>query len=371
MKRKLLLFGLLLSFGLGFAQTEKELSPEEKARRERNIQAGNPFKKFGYKPKIATLSKGKYLEFHDLDSIVRIGSYFYHVKNKKLTGYEMYENKNSEATLRPELTSRWLSPDPLAEEFPEWSPYTFTFNNPVRYTDPTGLAPEDMIPPGDFYNENGKYLGTDGIDDGKVYVVKTTESSFDSGVSSAGISRGDYKATKKFIKNNSGNTSAFESNSMAYDNSVELVGGESVRQSMVNTVNNDNGRGGTSDANNREYGGVVRNGEVIVSPAGPVGNPKTDLNAFVTHPDVRTGDILFHSHPSGQIIEGAGANSSGTTIGGTTTTYQWGLAPSTHDVRNASGTGYVFSRRNGTIYIYNSSGVIATFPQKSFVTPKK
>lgn len=145
MKRKILLFGLLFSFGLGFAQTEEELTPEEKERRERNIQAGNPFKKYGYTPKIATLSKGKYLEWHDLDSIVRIGSYSYHVKKKDITGYNIHEDKNSEATLRPELTSRWLSPDPLAEEFPSWSPYNFVYNNPIRYTDPDGRAPFDWI----------------------------------------------------------------------------------------------------------------------------------------------------------------------------------------------------------------------------------
>ena len=86
MKQRLLFLVLLLSFGLGFSQTKDSLSGEEKARREKNIQAGNPFKEFGYKPKIATLSKGKYLEFHDLDSIVKIGSFSYHVKKKQITG---------------------------------------------------------------------------------------------------------------------------------------------------------------------------------------------------------------------------------------------------------------------------------------------
>jgi len=145
MKKYILLFTLFLSFGLSFAQTKDSLSVEEQEKRKRNIEAGNPFKKFGYTPKIATLSKGKYLEWHDLDSIVRIGSYSFHVKKKDITGYNTDEDKNSESTLRPELTSRWLSPDPLAEEFPSWSPYNFVYNNPIRYTDPTGLAPEDWV----------------------------------------------------------------------------------------------------------------------------------------------------------------------------------------------------------------------------------
>lgn len=153
MKQQLLLFGLLFSFGFGFAQTKDSLSVEEQEKRRRNIEAGNPFKKFGYTPKIATLSKGKYLEWHDLDSIVRIGSYSFHVKKKDITGYNMDEDKNSESTLRPELTSRWLSPDPLAEEFPSWSPYNFVMNNPLRYNDPLGLAPDDVIISGTLKQE--------------------------------------------------------------------------------------------------------------------------------------------------------------------------------------------------------------------------
>src|SRR5690606_16119488 len=39
--------------------------------------------------------------------------------------------------------SIWLSVDPLAEKYLSWSPYNYTFQNPIRYVDPTGMAPED------------------------------------------------------------------------------------------------------------------------------------------------------------------------------------------------------------------------------------
>lgn len=112
--------------------------------------AQNPFEKFGYTPKIGTLSKGKYVEHFDNDSIVRIGSVLYNPFSKTIVGFVQTEKIHSEATLAPEIISRWLTPDPLAEEFPDTSPYVFTNNNPIRFVDPKGLAPFDVIINGDL-----------------------------------------------------------------------------------------------------------------------------------------------------------------------------------------------------------------------------
>ena len=49
-------------------------------------------------------------------------------------------------------TSLWLSVDPLAEKMPSWSPYNYTFNNPVKYTDPYGREPFNE------YDKNGKMI---------------------------------------------------------------------------------------------------------------------------------------------------------------------------------------------------------------------
>lgn len=333
----------------------------------------NPFEKFNYTPKVGTLSKGKYIEHFDNDSIAQIGSILLNVHTGRITGYVVREVRYSEATLEPEIVSRWMNPDPLAEEFYEWSPYNFGKDNPIYFVDPDGRF---AAPFGDFIDENGKKIGSDGIDDGKVYVVKTTQTDFDSGVASAGITKDQAKATAKFIKQNDGNTAAFQENSIAYDNSVEIEGSQATRQSMVDIVNQDNGRGGTKAANNREYGGTVNNdGTVTESPAGAVASPKNNSHASISHTITGSTKSTFHSHPSGQVVEGTGANRNSTggstTLGGSTTTYSFQKAPSPTDVNGSRRTNYVFSRSNGRVYIYSGNGVIATVPQKRFVTPKQ
>lgn len=124
-------------------KTRDSLTPKEAERRRKNIAIGNPFAKYGVYPKIATLSKGKYLEFHDKDSIVIIGSVKYNTKQKKIV--ELLEIDLSDPDAQPigDTHGRWISPDPLSEEFPDWTPYRYGFNNPITFTDPTGML-EDI-----------------------------------------------------------------------------------------------------------------------------------------------------------------------------------------------------------------------------------
>ncbi len=59
------------------------------------------------------------------------------------TGYYYYGARYYDPSI-----SIFLSVDPLAEQFPNYNPYTYTMNNPVNLVDPTGMAPEgsDWIP---------------------------------------------------------------------------------------------------------------------------------------------------------------------------------------------------------------------------------
>jgi RHS repeat-associated protein len=40
---------------------------------------------------------------------------------------------------------RFTTVDPMVSEFPSWTPYHYVHNNPLRYTDPTGMSANDII----------------------------------------------------------------------------------------------------------------------------------------------------------------------------------------------------------------------------------
>lgn len=122
--KKLILFIAIL---LGFIRT----------------QAQNPFAEYGYEPKIATLSQGQFIETFDNDTIVQIGSVLFNTKSKQIVAFVQTDTMYSEATLQPDIVSRWMSPDPLADHPTQigLSPYHFVGNNPILWTDPDGRCP--------------------------------------------------------------------------------------------------------------------------------------------------------------------------------------------------------------------------------------
>jgi hypothetical protein len=124
MKKTLLLFTVLLGFISVNAQN-------------------NPFAEMGYEPKIATLSNGQFNESFDNDTIVQIGSVMFNTKTQQIVAFVVTDTMYSEATLEPDIVSRWISPDPLADHpnQVDKSPYQYAWNNPVLFTDPDGRCP--------------------------------------------------------------------------------------------------------------------------------------------------------------------------------------------------------------------------------------
>jgi RHS repeat-associated protein len=256
----------------------------------------------------------------------------------------------------PDL-GRWTSIDPLSETYGSWSPYHYAMNNPIRYTDVFGMGA------GDFYDESGKYLGTDGKDDGKLYVVTDKQE------------KKEIKATDK----TGGTTQVSDVKSSTELPSANVRGemGKAVDRAGSPSFHEEGGFFGTTEQGG-EYVVHAEPGE----SADPSIDPEASISVFkaANKDDLAaaaggTIDGTFHTHPDGTVTSGAtGSN----TIGGTITTAGFGNEPSNingerGDIPNAqenrmgvTGNHYVLAQGNKTVYVYNGGGTVAKFPFKQF-----
>lgn len=105
---------------------------------------------------------------------------------------------------------RWHSVDPMAEDYASKSPYHFSGNNPVRFLDLNGMNY------GDYYNTDGTWLGSDGIDDEKVYTadaVTKNDKGIVTGAENANelsISHSEFQTISAIVKHEVGTSDANE-----------------------------------------------------------------------------------------------------------------------------------------------------------------
>ena len=102
------------------------------------LTAQNPFQEFDVEVPVITLCNGKFPEFIPNDTIHRMGTVVIDTRTGKII--ELIDTDSIKVTYnyRPDVASRWISPDPLSEEFPDRTPYNYVKNNPIARIDTDG-----------------------------------------------------------------------------------------------------------------------------------------------------------------------------------------------------------------------------------------
>ena len=165
----------------------------------------------------------------------------------------------------------FTSMDPLCEKYYNISPYMYCAGNPIRYVDPTGMAY------GDYFDRDGNYLGTDGEDDGEIYIVT------------------DRKERKQISKNEG----KVEPGSIS---SAQNIGNVEVLKASIDVLDRTTNNGAIAE----ECSVVPKNGKAVSGQQG------TYSTATLPHVDDPLASIHSHSwNPNNGKIGDLATNPSG------------------------------------------------------------
>ena len=200
---------------------------------------------------------------------------------------------------------------------------------------------------GGFYDEKGRYLGSDRQNTGKVYVIRSEIKEV--------MDKKDEIIS--FFLNESSSLSWND----VYNCFVEIVPSRFMRNMMYTIVSKDDGKGGTKESNNREYGGFINEvGMVIAVDAGEPKNPNVHGDIISIDFPYGTKYATFHSHPSGT------GESYFDDLGEHTPIFQ--QEPTKTDFSIAGNhICYVFGRRSDLVYVYNKNGIQTIIQTSCFI----
>ncbi|MFA6083778.1 DUF6443 domain-containing protein [Mucilaginibacter sp.] len=110
-------------------------------------QLGNTRLSFDRNPSIPTAARRIQEDEYYAFGLRNTGGYDYSNNNRYLyNGKEIQTDLTNQydygARFYDPVIGRWTSVDPMAEEGRRWSPYTYAFSNPMRFTDPDGMWPD-------------------------------------------------------------------------------------------------------------------------------------------------------------------------------------------------------------------------------------
>ncbi|MBP6456002.1 MAG: hypothetical protein KA275_04660 [Chitinophagaceae bacterium] len=119
-----------------------------------NAQNSNPYEVFGHNSTVnynTPIQEKLYIINNDTNAEVKAMAF--DIENNKVILLGFNDTIIKEINIEANQLLRWLSVDPKAKEFPEWSPYAAMGDNPIRNIDPDGQK---------FLNfdKAGNYTGT-------------------------------------------------------------------------------------------------------------------------------------------------------------------------------------------------------------------
>ena len=190
------------------------------------------------------------------------------------TGYHYFGSRYYNSDL-----SLWFSVDPMSDKYPSLSPYNYCAWNPMKIVDPDGAEI------GDYYDKYGNYLGTDGVEDNKLYLVT------------------DESEINRIIDNNS-NCDVRYTNASTVDSKLQLLSHKD-RNEILDYLEESH-----KNTPNREYGGVAiqqKNNTVTVAHFEPGAKYKQGESGQISNTIIQKdmwmlkecyGEPLtrFHSH---------------------------------------------------------------------------